>query len=209
MQSLWRQMLCTDQRDNSRSVEISRATVMHPSTNHVIYSIGHSTMTFDDFSRLLNKFEVEAVADVRSSPYSNRFPHFSRQPLQANLKAIGINYVFLGKELGGRPTHECDFSNGIADYEKMGERSEFGEGINRLVSGMKKYRIALLCSEHDPLECHRCLLVGRALKEIDVMSIHILRDGSEKTQEDVERELMDMYFSSNDDLFLSKANKTS
>ena len=108
---------------------------------------------------------MPAVADVRSSPYSRHSPHFSRDELRAELRSEGISYVFLGNELGGRPKDRRFYCEGVADYEKMAQTPEFKTGLDRVIEGARKYRIALMCSEHDPLDCHRCLLVGRALAQ--------------------------------------------
>jgi len=71
----------------------------------------------------------------------------------------------LPKELGGRPTEQSFYRDGVADYEKMAKATDFGKGLARIVEGAKKHRIAIMCSEQDPLDCHRCLLVARALAE--------------------------------------------
>ena len=81
-------------------------------------------------------------------------------------------YVFLGKELGGRPNKRRFYCDGVADYKKMAQASEFKKGLDRVIEGAKKYRIALMCSERDPSDCHRCLLVGRALATRDSREAH-------------------------------------
>src|SRR5580704_12161906 len=65
-----------------------------------LFTIGHSTHSLEHFVNLLTKHGVQAVADVRSVPYSRRNPQFNRKPLMQHLQASGIAYVFLGKELG-------------------------------------------------------------------------------------------------------------
>ena len=130
-----------------------------------VLTIGHSTHSWERFLALLRSANVTAVADVRTSPYSRLYPHFNRDDLREELRADGISYVFLGKELGGRPSERRFYCEGVADYEKMAQASEFNKGLDRVVEGAKKYRIALMCSERDPLDCHRCLLVGRALAQ--------------------------------------------
>jgi hypothetical protein len=103
---------------------------------------------------------------VRSSPYSRHFPHSNIDELRVELRADRISYVFLGKQLGGRPNERRFFCGGVADYEKMALAPEFNKGLDRVIEGAKKYRIALMCSEREPLDCHRCLLVGRALADL-------------------------------------------
>jgi len=167
-----------------------------------VLTIGHSTHTWERFATLLRDADVTAVADVRTSPYSRRFPHFNRDELRENLRQAAVLYVFLGNELGGRPQDPKFYSNGVADYEKMAKTAAFGRGLGRVIEGAKSYRIALLCSERDPLNCHRCLLVGRALSENGVRISHILDGGELMTQADIEDKLLEFYNRGAGDLFL-------
>jgi uncharacterized protein (DUF488 family) len=155
-----------------------------------VFTIGHSTHSWERFVALLQSAKVTAVADVRTSPYSRHSPQFSRDSLPAELRLDGISYVFLGKELGGRPSGHRFYCDGIADYEKMAQAPEFSKGLDRVIEGAKKYRIVLMCSERDPLDCHRCLLVGRALAQRGVRVNHILDDGSIVSQNQIEEALL-------------------
>lgn len=157
-----------------------------------VFSIGHSTLSYEEFLRLGREYGITAVADVRSAPYSRRFPHFNRKILFEELRAKKIAYVFLGDELGGRPKDPRFFCDGVADYDQMARVPEFAKGLDRVVEGANRYRIALMCSEHDPLDCHRCLLVGRALRGRDVPVTHILSSGASRTQEQIEENLLAM-----------------
>lgn len=167
---------------------------------HDVLSIGHSTLAYERFVSLLNSASVNAIADVRSSPYSRHFPHFNREALRKSLRQNGIAYVFLGDALGGRPKDGRLFSGSVADYEKMAGTALFKEGLERVVEGARTYRIAMMCSEHDPLDCHRCLLVGRALRS-RVSVGHILGTGAITSQEEIEDKLMRMSGNANADLF--------
>ncbi len=155
-----------------------------------VFTIGHSTHSWDRFVALLRGANVTAIADVRTSPYSRHSPQFSRDSLRADLQLNGISYVFLGKELGGRPSGHRFYCDGVADYEKMAHAPEFTKGLDRVIERAKKYRIALMCSERDPLDCHRCLLVGRALALRGVRVNHILDDGSIVSQNQIEEALL-------------------
>jgi len=155
-----------------------------------VLTIGHSTLSIGRFLDMLSKAGVTAIADVRSSPFSRRSPHFSRDELRSSLKEIGIKYVFLGKELGGRPREQNLYCDGVADYEKMAREPSFLKGIDRVMDGSKEHKIVLMCSEHNPLDCHRCLLVGRALAERKVSLDHILSNGNIATQYDIEEKLL-------------------
>jgi uncharacterized protein (DUF488 family) len=166
-----------------------------------VFTIGHSTMSYERFHALLCLHRVNAVADIRTSPFSRHVPQFNRDNLQRELRSSGVKYVFLGNELGGRPKDKGLFLNGVADYERMAQTSEFARGIARVVEGAKFYRVALMCAERNPLDCHRCLLVGRALHEGGMKVRHILGDGQLLDQEGVEDLLLDLAGKAEIDLF--------
>lgn len=166
-----------------------------------ILTIGHSTHSWEHFVALLRQTRVTAIADVRSAPYSRHLPHFNREELGAELRKDGISYVFLGKELGGRPKDFQFYCEGVADYEKMAQAPEFHKGLNRLIEGAKKYRIALMCSERDPLDCHRCLLVGRALAQRGVRVNHITDNGNTISHNEIEERLLELSGKDAGDLF--------
>lgn len=156
----------------------------------MILSIGHSNLTYEAFAARLKSMGVTAVADVRSAPFSRHFPQYNRDALKASLANDGIAYVFLGKELGGRPAEKAFYRDGVADYEAMARTAPFREGLERLKQGARAYRITMMCSERDPMDCHRCLLVGRALKAQGVQVEHILDDASLMSQDEIEVRLM-------------------
>jgi uncharacterized protein (DUF488 family) len=172
-----------------------------------VLTIGHSDHSLERFIPLLRTAGVTAVADVRSSPYSRRQPQFNRERLAESLRDDGISYVFLGRELGGRPADPGFFCEGVADYERMAKADEFDRGIDRVVEGARRYRIALMCAEHDPLDCHRCLLVGRALAERGVPIGHILRDGAILPNAEIEERLLRLAHRGADDLFIPRAGR--
>lgn len=155
-----------------------------------VLTIGHSTLDYEQFLALLRAANVNAIADVRSLPSSRNYPQFNREMLKEELKQDGIAYVFLGSELGGRPKSPEFYCEGIADYEKMATDNNFKAGIDRVLNGAEKYRIALMCSEQNPLDCHRCLLVGRALVERGAKVSHILSNGREISHEQIEEQLI-------------------
>jgi uncharacterized protein (DUF488 family) len=172
-----------------------------------VLTIGHSTHSGERFRALLRSANVTAVADVRTSPYSLRYPHFNRDGLREELHSQGISYVFLGKELGGRPSEHRFYCDGVADYEKMAQAPEFREGLRRIIEGAKKYRIALMCSERDPLDCHRCLLVSRALAQHGVRVRHILDDGNILGHAEIEDMLLRLSGRDTNDLFASPSER--
>ncbi|WP_254438900.1 DUF488 domain-containing protein [Ruegeria arenilitoris] len=127
---------------------------------------------------LLSKNHISAVADVRSSPYSRHAPQFNTDALKSALKENGVAYVFLGKELGARSEDESCYIDNVVSYQKLAKTSLFLSGIRRVEDGSQRYRVALMCSERDPTECHRTILVSRILQERGAQVSHILGDGT-------------------------------
>ena len=147
-------------------------------TNHPIFTIGHSNHSLENFLALLSKNRVTAVADVRSAPWSRFNAHFNRNELAAALKARGIHYVYLGRELGGRPKDPALYGeDGRVRYERVARTSAFRAGVARVVGGAAEHRIALMCAEKEPLDCHRTHLVAQALDADGVEVVHVLADG--------------------------------
>jgi uncharacterized protein (DUF488 family) len=144
----------------------------------VVHTVGHSNHPIERFTELLRGAGITAVADVRSIPQSRRWPQFGRARLERSLAEAGIAYVYLGAELGGRPADPALLVDGKPDYTRMAATPAFRAGIDRVVDGASRYRIALMCAEREPLECHRFLLVSPPLLERGVDVRHILADGT-------------------------------
>jgi uncharacterized protein (DUF488 family) len=158
----------------------------------MILTIGHSTQSYEAFRDLVLSYDVTAIADVRSSPFSRHTPQFNQAELKNRLSEDGIAYVFLGDTLGGRPTKSTLLTNGVADYGRMAAEAEFAAGLERVISGSQKFRIAMMCAERDPLDCHRCLLVGRALHQKQFEVSHILGDGNKIGHLNIEAKLISL-----------------
>ena len=168
-----------------------------------LYTIGHSTHTIGKFIELLLIHEISAVCDVRSDPYSRFNPQFNHETLQKELKRHGVAYVFLGKELGPRSNDPGCYENGKIRYDRLVETILFQEGLRRLREGMKSYRIVLMCSEKDPVMCHRTILVCRHLRAAGMRIRHILEDGSVEENDTTIRRLMELLKLPERDLFTS------
>lgn len=154
-----------------------------------LYTIGHSTHSLDELLALLKRHGVTAIADVRSHPYSARLGQFNREEFASALEAAGIKYVFLGKELGARRDERDSYSGDRAAYERIALLPGFREGLQRLRRGAREYKVALMCAEKEPLDCHRTVLVCRELRgEFDIR--HILPDGNIEGHADTERRLV-------------------
>lgn len=158
-----------------------------------IYTIGHSTHSIEHFTELLTKYEIAAIADVRSAPYSRRSPQFNREALKEHLGKRGIHYVFMGEELGGRgdkATVRDEYGRVL--YRAMAATSSFRRGVRRVQDGGQRMRVALLCAEGDPLQCHRGLLISRELAARGVHVTHVHPDGHREDHAAAEQRLLAM-----------------
>jgi uncharacterized protein (DUF488 family) len=174
-------------------------------THHEVLTIGHSNHTTDRFIELLCQHHVTAVADVRSSPYSQMHAQFNREALAAALKQDGIAYSFLGKELGGRPADKTCYENGRVQYRRVAATAIFRSGLDRILAGVQSYRIALMCAEREPLECHRALLVTPELEKAGIKVLHVHADGRTESHSDAMARLLDLFRLADEDLFRSRS----
>jgi uncharacterized protein (DUF488 family) len=156
-----------------------------------IYTVGHSTHSIQRFIELLEGQSIMAVCDVRSRPYSRVNPQFSRESLKQALQASNIKYVFLGEELGARSEDRSCYQNGQVQFDILSQTALFNQGIERVKTGAHSYRVALMCAEKEPLECHRTILVARRLADEGINVRHILGDGHvEEHERTIERLLL-------------------
>lgn len=169
----------------------------------VVYTIGHSTHPLDYFVELLRRHDVTAVADVRSQPYSRFNPDYNAEALQAYLSSRGVEYVFLGKELGARSSDPDCYVDGKVQYERIAKTALFRSGLERVTQGAQRYAVALLCAEKEPLSCHRTVLIARRLAEAGVEVRHILADGGLERHEDTVKRLLEELRMPEKDLFRS------
>ena len=169
-----------------------------------VLTIGHSTHALEAFVALLQRHQVTAVADVRSAPYSRFNPQFNRDSFADALDAQGIRYVYLGDSLGGRSGDPACYEDGRIRYDRVATTESFKRGLARVVHGAAKHRIALMCAEKEPLDCHRTLLVARALDErgVDVAHIHA-GGGLERHREAMDR-LLGILNLPRDDLYRTR-----
>ena len=146
-----------------------------------IWTIGHSTLSIDDFVERLKSFEIQFLADVRSFPGSRRYPHFNKENLERSLAAARIEYLHL-RELGGRRRPRPDSENiawrnesfrGYADYM---ETADFQKGVARLLEVARERSTAIMCSEAVWWRCHRSM-ISDYLKANGIEVIHIMAHG--------------------------------
>ena len=160
--------------------------------NNILYTIGHSNYTIKHFIDLLKQHNINTIVDVRSVPYSRYCPQFDKKILAAALETANIQYMFLGKELGARPDNPACYKNGCVDFKSIASSEEFKDGLQHLLTSIEKHNIALMCTEKEPLECHRTILICRNLKEHDISIKHILESGKIEEHHDTERRLVKM-----------------
>lgn len=169
-----------------------------------ILTIGHSRHTLDEFVALLTRHDVSALADVRSAPFSRFHPQFNKDALAAELSSRGIRYVFLGRELGARSDDTSCYDKGRVQYARLARTEAFRKGIERLRRGAAEHRIACMCAEKEPLECHRTLLVARALVDAGIDVSHIHADGTLEPHAAAMERLLDVAGLPRHDLFRSR-----
>ncbi len=144
-----------------------------------LFTVGHSNHPLERFLALLKGARVATIVDVRSKPFSRRFPWFSQTPLAERLREAGIAYLWRGEALGGRPADPALLRDGLADYEAIAQAQAFQAALAHLIADARKNtRSCLMCAEREPLDCHRCLLIARALAARGLGVGHILADGT-------------------------------
>ena len=184
------------------SAELNRVQMNH--NQKFVLTIGHSNHSIEVFVSLLRRHGVKVVADVRSVPFSRRNPHFCRKPLAVELRANDIEYIFLGRELGARPDDDSCYCGGRVQYDLLVKKFFFRRGIKRIMHGAENHRIALMCAEKEPLDCHRSILVGRRLVEQGATVGHILACGKLETNDESMDRLLEKVKLSQADLLQSK-----
>lgn len=167
----------------------------------LVFTIGHSTHNIERFIALLCRHKITLVADVRSVPYSRMQPQFNRETLIKALDKCGVKYVFLGAELGARSNDKACYEKGQVQYHRLAQTPAFHRGIERLQTESGRLRVALMCAEREPLECHRTVLVSRELQTSGFPVMHIHADGNLESHEEAMRRLMRLLNLPEGDLF--------
>ena len=152
----------------------------------MIRTIGHSRHSAERFVELLGMHSITRLIDVRSHPASKWSPQFGKAALMRTLARHAIDYVFLGRELGGRPEGAQFYrADGGVDYERRAQANDFRAGVERLVALGRERESAILCAEEDPARCHRRLLITPALQRAGVAVVHVRGDGRLEVEDGV------------------------
>jgi uncharacterized protein (DUF488 family) len=169
-------------------------------TNLTVFTIGHSNHPSETLLDLLDQHDIQVLVDVRSMPYSRHNPQFNRETIKAAVEAHGLEYRYAADYLGGRPKEPAllktendppnDDNWGYPDvnYGAVMRSEHYRRGIKRLLELAAESRVAVMCSEGNPLDCHRHHLIARSLvdplvkvTDADVTVVHIKRDGTLET----------------------------
>jgi uncharacterized protein (DUF488 family) len=153
-----------------------------------LYTIGHSTLEIDDFLALLKENYIQVLIDVRSQPYSRFNPQYNRESFKHAMAYANIEYVFAGEYLGGRPTDPTCYKDGVmpdakadylklVDYAEVMKRDWYQRGIQRLLEIASERQAVIMCSEEDPMQCHRHQLITQTLLKQGIPVWHIRSDG--------------------------------
>ncbi len=164
--------------------------------SRVLYTIGHSQHDVEYFIDMLRKYSINYVLDVRSTPYSQFAENYNRENIKAALKKARIEYSFMGNYFGARPEDRTLYSkDGYLDFEKARKSAKFQNGVDNVIKGIRAgNNISLMCTEKDPLECHRAIMVARTFFDKGVDVQHILADSSLQSHDVLNQRLINMYF---------------
>ena len=155
-----------------------------------IYTVGYGGRATDEFIGLLQRYQIDALVDVRTQPYSRFNPDFTRSALRQILARAGIDYIFMGDSLGGRPNDEDCFVAGKLDAERCQSRDWYQRGIAGLKALAQRKRVTMMCSEKDPAHCHRSYVVGATMAHQEAFAVlHIDKTGQLKAQATLEAEV--------------------
>ena len=176
----------------------------------VIYTIGYSGFSIGEFVETLKKYNVSAIIDVRSSPYSGYYSDYNAELLASVLKKNGIGYRSYALEFGAHQTDPALFTpKGYLDFNLYKKTNQFLDGTRKIEDGIVKgFTPALMCAEKKPMNCHRAILVAKWFSDNGYNVVHILPDGVTETQEDIDDQLKDLYFPNRMQLTIDTMDKT-
>jgi uncharacterized protein (DUF488 family) len=166
-----------------------------------LFTIGYSKHSLESFLATIQKYKINAIVDVRSIPFSKFKPEFNKDTLNNYLKSNNIEYVFLGNECGARFDDPSCYRNGKTDYKLIANHKKFQDGLHRIQEGSKKYKIAIMCAEKDPINCHRMILICRNLKDTGIKIFHVLDTDEIESQFQSEKRLLKLFKFDQQELF--------
>lgn len=169
---------------------------------NTIFTIGHSTHSIEDFINLLKLHNINYIMDVRSIPYSKYIPHFNRESISSTLTNQNINYKFLGDVFGAKVKDITLYNeDGVLDFDKVRQTPKFITLVDNLILGINQgNKICLMCSEKDPTQCHRSIMISRSFYDKDIQIAHILSNGSIMSQDNLHQNILSKCKTDNLDL---------
>lgn len=162
-------------------------------TRMVCYTIGHSTRRLEDFKDIIKQYGIEYLIDIRVNPnLSNKYNKvYNKELLEKSIEKLGVNYIYMGKEL------RCLKYNKeikVPNLDVAMECSLLKKGIRKIVEKVKNgSKVLLMCSERNPFNCYRSILIGYILKNNGIKVKHIIDKGNIKTQDRIEEEIFVTY----------------
>lgn len=162
----------------------------------MLFTIGHTNHSHEEFIKLLKKYDISYLLDVRSTPFSQYTSQFNKDVINDVLQANGIKYCHMGKFFGARPDDESLYTeDNYLDFEKMRASELFKKGLDNVKKGLSLgNNIVLMCTEKDPIDCHRAIMVARGFSLQGIEVNHILPDGNLQSQKDLDLRLLDKYY---------------
>lgn len=138
-----------------------------------IFTIGHSNLNFMRFLSLLQENNITLIVDIRSIPYSRHAPWSNKSRLAKILKPFHIRYTYLGHKLGGKTPSGEKFTR----PSTTSSTDLYDQAVRSLIDLSAQDRLALLCAESDPANCHRQHVIAQTLLNAGAKVIHILKNG--------------------------------
>ena len=151
-----------------------------------IHTLGHSRHAIEAFVQLAKRHGVAMIVDVRGQPYSRYNPQYNRERFSASLSDGGIEYLWYGDRLSGRPTApELRGPDGEVLWDKVRQWPALHDGLAEVLERAAGTRLALVCAEEDPMRCHRRFLLTPPLAERGADIVHIRGDGRLETEDEL------------------------
>lgn len=161
----------------------------------IIYTVGHSNHPIDFFIELIQEYKVDCIIDVRSVAASKYNPQFNKEDLKKSLAKVGIKYSHFEEEFGARQKDpDLLDEDGQVDFEKVRKFWLFKNGVEKLWKGVEHgLTMSLMCSEGEPLDCHRFSMIAIQLEKEGFDIKHIMKDKTLKSNADLEAQLLKKY----------------
>ena len=169
-----------------------------------VFTIGYAAFNIDDFIEILKSHKISHLIDVRSNPVSEYYQDYNSFNLEPELKQHNIIYENLALEFGARQENKEFFSEGgFVDFEKFTQSDQFKKGLAKIKKGLELgYNFVLMCAEKDPINCHRSIMIGYAMQKNGIEVLHIMHDGQLQPQGEIDKILLELYFSDRNQLNL-------